>query len=401
MRRSMKKSVGVKTEGIRVLWVAVPPVRAGLWVQPLGALTCSRQAPFWQNSAAQVFSRDEKKKKNMSSWRVVVSLVVVSLVVCVCTWSQIKTTTPSPCLNTAPVAALDFRSLPPEVKRFGKELFGSRNNFLRLLNRTLPPTAVNIADGRCMWLVQHPRDNSLQRLSQEVPKDQYHLARLHFPISRGGLMVDVGANLGDQSIAAHLWDPGLQVLAIEPVPLTFLFLLLNLHLNAIPILTLSSLGMPTAGHRRQPGVVPLHAAVADKNNHYVSMRWSTRQSQDAAVDLSAQGGTAPGGAGKKWSRSQVKAIYLPALLQGVNAPLPLRLLTLDCEGCEYLLVASSSEWFADRRNVLRVTGERHPYLGTANRKRETLASKVPVGVAMAAEAAFKARGCRGKYALEC
>lgn len=45
-------------------------------------------------------------------------------------------------------------------------------------------------------------------------------------------MVDVGANLGDQSIAAHLWDPGLQVLAIEPVPLTFLFLLLNLHLNA-------------------------------------------------------------------------------------------------------------------------------------------------------------------------
>ena len=46
-------------------------------------------------------------------------------------------------------------------------------------------------------------------------------------------MVDVGANLGDQSIAAHLWDSGLQVLAIEPVPLTFLFLLLNLHLNAL------------------------------------------------------------------------------------------------------------------------------------------------------------------------
>ena len=102
----------------------------------------------------------------MSSWRVVVSIVVISLVVCACTWSQ--KTTPSPCLNTAPVAGLDFRSLPPEVKRFGRELFGSRNNFLRLLNRTLPPTAVNIADGRCMWLVQHPKDNSLQRLSRKV-----------------------------------------------------------------------------------------------------------------------------------------------------------------------------------------------------------------------------------------
>ena len=102
--------------------------------------------------------------------------------------------------------------------------------------------------------------------------------------------------------------------------------------------------------------------------------------------------------GKKWTTSQVKAIYLPALLQGVNAPLPLRLLKLDCE---YLLVATSSEWFADRRNVLRVTGERHPYLGTANRKRETLASKVPLGVATAAEVAFKARGCRGGWRLEC
>ena len=64
--------------------------------------------------------------------------------------------------------------------------------------------------------------------------------------------------------------------------------------------------------------MPLHAAIADKNTHVVSMRWSTRQSQDAAVDLSGQGGTGPGGAGKKWSTSQVKAIYLPALLQGVN-----------------------------------------------------------------------------------
>ena len=166
----------------------------------------------------------------MSAWRVIALLVVV-LGVCVCTW--FRTTEPSACRNAAPGVGLDFRSLPTEVKRFGKELFGSRNSFLRLLNRTQPPTAVKIADGRCMWLVQHPKDNSLQRLSREVPKDEYQLARLHFPISRGGLMVDVGARLGDQSIAAHLWDPGLQVLAIEPVPLTFLFLLLNLHLNAL------------------------------------------------------------------------------------------------------------------------------------------------------------------------
>ena len=172
--------------------------------------------------------------------------------------------------------------------------------------------------------------------------------------------------------------------------------------QAVPILKLSSLGVPAVGHRRQPGVVPLHAAIANKDNHYGSKRWSTRQPQDAAVDVSGHGGTAPGGASKKRSASQAQAIHLPALLQGVNAPLPLRLLKLDCEGCEYLLVASSSEWFADRRNVLRVTGERHPYPGTANRKRESLASsKVPVGVATAAEAAFKARGCGGGRRLEC
>ena len=97
----------------------------------------------------------------------------------------------------------------------------------------------------------------------------------------------------------------------------------------------------------------------------------------------------------------MKTVHLLTLLSGANAPLPLQVLKLDCEGCEYLFVASAAEWFGDRSKVLRVAGERHPFLGTANRSRETLASKVPLEIAERAEAAFKARKCRGGWRLDC
>ena len=305
--------------------------------------------------------------------------------------------TSRPCRNQVPPSVLNFRALPLEVERQGVELLGHHDAYHKLVAKTAPPTAIRIADGRCIWLVQHPKDNSAKRLVREVPLDEYGLRRLH----NGGLMVDVGANLGDQSIAAHLWDPTLQVLAIEPVPVTFFFLLWNLHLNGVPRLPLSSVGAPSTA-ARAPGVVAMHAAIAGKGAPpTISLRWSASQSQDASLDLSAHGGTAPGGAGKKWKTSLVKAVHLPSLLQSANAPMPLRLLKLDCEGCEYLLVASAGSWFTDRRNVLRVAGERHPFLGLANRTRETLASKVPMDNASVAERLFKARGCRGGWRLDC
>ena len=331
-----------------------------------------------------------------------ISFLVVLVIIFVSTITWLRTLSGGSshgprCHNTVPPEVLNYQQLPPEVEALGAEILGGRDALLKLVGKTKPPTAVRIADGRCMWLVQHPRDNSLRRLVKEVPKDEYHLKRLR----GGGLMVDIGSNLGDQSIAAHMWDPDLQIVAIEPVPFTFLFLLWNLHLNAVPTITIASVGVP-AGEVRSPGVVPLHAAIAGENAPpTVSLRWSAQQSQDAAVDLSDHGGTAPGGAGKRWRTSQVKTVHLPTLLSGANAPLPLQLLKLDCEGCEYLFVASAAEWFGDRSKVLRVAGERHPFLGTANRSRETLASKVPLEIAERAEAAFKARKCRGGWRLDC
>lgn len=302
-----------------------------------------------------------------------------------------------PCQNNENITR--FRALPPHINKLGEAVLGSRAELQKLIRQIQRPRAVRIADGRCIFLVMHPQDNSVPRLVKEVPQDEYHLRRL-----RGGtkhFMVDIGANLGDQSIAATLWNPAMQVLAIEPVPLTHFFFVWNLHLNRVPILELSDLA---ANGAHRPGVVPLNGALAgDGAPPSVTLRWSMRQSQDAAVDMSAHGGTAPGGAGRKWRTSQVAAVHLPSLLRRASAPTPITLLKLDCEGCEYTFAASSGEWLKDRRNVVRIAGERHPFLGVLNRSRETLASKVPIDVARAAERVFQARGCSGprRQRLDC
>jgi FkbM family methyltransferase len=291
-----------------------------------------------------------------------------------------------------------------------------------ILSHAKPAARISLA-GKCMWLVSHERDNSVERLVAEVPRDGYRLRAL----PRTGRMIDVGSNLGDQSIAACLWRPSMQILAIEPVPLTYFFMQLNLHLNRVPLISLQEFAKGST-----PGVLPLHGAiVATEANasSVVPVRWSTAQSQDAAVDLASRGGTAPGGAAARWVTSQVRAIHLPSLLAAAHVP-NIVLLKADCEGCEYALVTiltlrspnaplpysplararilSSSPlhvWtqfatphaafnLADRRLVARIAMELHVFLGSRNRTRPTLASKSPLPMARAAERVLGARGCR-------
>ena len=232
----------------------------------------------------------------------------------------------------------------------------------------------------------------MARLTAEVPLDGYRLRSLP---SSGGRMVDVGSNLGDQSIAAHLLRPSLQVLAIEPVPLTYFYLRLNLHLNRVQLLSLADFA-----HGQRAGVAPLHGAIVARPNANaltVPIRWSSGKSQDAAVDLASAGGTAPGGAAQMWATSAVPALHLPTLLATAGVA-SIDLLKVDCEGCEYALFAAADASgrafdLSDRRRVARIAMELHVFLGTANRRRPTLASKAPLPMARDAERVLRARGC--------
>tara|TARA_B110001452_G_C15188608_1_gene412754 strand:+ start:698 stop:979 length:282 start_codon:yes stop_codon:yes gene_type:complete len=77
--------------------------------------------------------------------------------------------------------------------------------------------------------------------------------------TEGDLVIDIGANLGDFSIAASKIFPSSLVIAIEPNPITYFFLLWNLHLNGVRPKTTFSLEA-TPG-QSSTGVMALHAAV--------------------------------------------------------------------------------------------------------------------------------------------
>ena len=203
----------------------------------------------------------------------------------------------------------EIEPLPAALVDLGIALFGSNHSLQAILRATRRAARITLRNGACLWLASHQKDDSMARLTAEVPLDGYRLRSLP---SSGGRMVDVGSNLGDQSIAAHLLRPSLQVLAIEPVPLTYFYLRLNLHLNRVQLLSLADFA-----HGQRAGVAPLHGAIVARPNANaltVPIRWSSGKSQDAAVDLASAGGTAPGGAAQMWATSAVPALHLPTLL---------------------------------------------------------------------------------------
>ena len=85
---------------------------------------------------------------------------------------------------------------------------------------------------------------------------RYHIQRLTGSSTHGRIIVDVGCNLGDFSIAAWQHNPDLHILCLEPMPVTYLYLRWNLHANGVALLTPAKFGAPG-----QPGgVLALQAA---------------------------------------------------------------------------------------------------------------------------------------------
>ena len=73
-----------------------------------------------------------------------------------------------------------------------------------------------------MQLHQHAEDVMVRKLVSEFGREsRYRLDRLN---QTRGYMVDVGCNLGDASIAAWLTNPAMQILCLEPMPVTYLYL---------------------------------------------------------------------------------------------------------------------------------------------------------------------------------
>lgn len=271
------------------------------------------------------------------------------------------------------------------LRMAGSQAFGDR--FEAMVNQTLPPRVVRSpAAGSSFWLVQHPADNTVVRLQGEVPLDLYGFVRLD-GVQGNGLLVDIGANIGDQAIVAMQLRPTRQVVAIEPIPTTYFYLLWNLLINGVPLITRSELGRADA-----PGVLPLNAAVsADKNlradkhlRSTVEVVWADGHSQEAGL----KSAISPKYGLRRSAR--VPVVHLPTMLKGHT----IDLLKLDCEGCELELLGGAPRWFANRSLIRYVGAEIHVYAGLRRRSGETHFAKANQTRARRARAALDNRGCK-------
>ena len=195
--------------------------------------------------------------------------------------------------------------------------------------------------GQMMKLAALKQDDTIPRLAAEMDKDRYHLADVR---KLGhGLILDVGANIGDVSVAAALKFPDAQIIAVEAVPHIAWIIRYNLLLNNISHLSLHDIQTSN-----KPGVhVWNRAVVSDSQLTAVNISFSPTMSQNAAVSYSGF---------NAWNSFPVKTIQSSDLL---SFPKPIKLLKVDCEGCEFDLVPGLGNAFFNRAKVERFTAELH------------------------------------------
>ena len=269
-----------------------------------------------------------------------------------------------------------WKSLPMHLVQLGVDTFGSRAKLEAALSKTAPPSLVAFPEyGVAAWMVQLPGDTSVQRISYDSLNegDSYGLRRVS---ETTGLLVDIGANLGDMTICMAKLRPAMQILAVEPVPSTYFYMRWNLLLNGVATISSPS----ELGPNGAAGVLAMNAATTPSGNlTSVAIRYNARSSQDAGLDSIRSASSRFKQKYAGWQTRQVAAMHLPS---AIGAWRRVALLKLDCEMCEYDLIGADADWFVDRSVVRRVGGELHGRSPSASNR--TLA---------AVTAALQRRGC--------
>eukprot|EP00966_Prymnesium_polylepis_P112438 2601162-Prymnesium_polylepis.1 len=244
-------------------------------------------------------------------------------------------------------------SLPASIQQLGTELLADK---LGEYERRLVFARTRLL-GNTLCVAHLKTDDSLQQLRNEDRND-YGLRRWVNETTTD-LIFDVGANMGEFSIAAARRAPRALVVTVEPVPPTYWLLRINLWLAGVNVLPESALMAPP-GSVQRAGVVTIHAALgadADVNAmHYVYYSLY-RKSQAAFTTATPRPQTLfTKGFFGGWRAKRVSV----RSIEGLARHRKLALLKMDCEGCEFSAIGSMRRaFFADTSRIEHVVGEIH------------------------------------------
>lgn len=243
--------------------------------------------------------------------------------------------------------------LPAELKSLGVELFGSEANLAKVVKAAGSVCNVKRC-GHDMRFLARATDTHYDALVLEsqgkwepalehggcLTDSEYGVSRVK-PNSTG-VMVDIGANIGDNAVPAAMMRPKMQIIAFEPVPETFFYMRWNMHLNGVEALSEADLGQTS-----KPGVLAMQSVVG--NGEDIELSYNPEVSWQAG----------PAAADTHHSHTvKVHSVKLAELMKS-HSVATIELLKVDCEGCELFVIPQLRELVADKKKVQHVAVEVH------------------------------------------
>jgi len=259
----------------------------------------------------------------------------------------------APCTGALKVQSrLAPASIPADVKQLADKWWGAKSD--GVLSRIVEKDVY--FHERTVKLHAIAGDDALSHVASEVfQRDVYGLYHSLASLDGKDPIVDVGANIGTFSIAAYLANPKMRILAVEPMPITYLCLMLNLKANGIPILTKEQFA-----HGTQGGVyaVPM-GATAD--GRLIDIMYDPMLSKNAITNASTATRIVPQHTDVTTGnelRARIGSLNIARSLREMGIE-KLSFFKIDCEGCEHEVVPTLGMVL---QNSKYVASEVHPCL---------------------------------------
>jgi len=236
--------------------------------------------------------------------------------------------------------------LPKPVLELARKLFKDENAIAGCIENSV---LVDVTyAGVKMSLRMNKFDDATKRMGEEAQWFGYDLDTLS-DVGSGSdemlNMLDVGGNYGVVTIAAmKKYAKTLRVIAVEPIPETFFFLVWNLYINEVPVLNEAAM----KDEKDAPGVLALNSGsgdVAGQELNFCAYPWSSMNSK--VCDCKP---------------SQDNCHVVPSItvdrVVGMFASDTIAMVKMDCEGCEFKSLPALGKSHLAKR-VRRLAGELH------------------------------------------